>query len=152
MDITRTDTVGEDFARVGDKLSAYTIQKGAPAYNPLSTTFTAASDAGEILGEAVITENWGEVEINLLHVEEDQRGNGIGRKLVSAIEDYARASDAKVITLSSPTWQAGTRVGETGFYETCGYEVMDRIPVKSDIHGNDHQKVLYKKVLGPQPE
>ena len=131
---------GDDFDRIGGKLSGQTLSKGAPAYNPLSMRFQAVA-GGKIVGEAITTANWGKLEVELMYVEPEHRGQGIGRQLMSTVENFARASKLKAIRLNTPTWQG------VGFYETCGYTEMGRVPLYNDKNGNPHFEVTYYKTL-----
>jgi GNAT superfamily N-acetyltransferase len=137
---TSAPALGEDFNRVGSKLSAQTASRGAPEYAPLSYIFKAVAD-GSTIGEAIVTLNWGKLELDLMHVEPEHRGKGIGKSLIRAIENFAKSNGLTAIRLNSPTWQG------VGFYEKCGYNEMGRIPLNSDVHGNPHFEVTYVKVL-----
>lgn len=94
------------------------------------------------MGETIVTANWGKLEVDLMYVEPEHRGQGIGKQLMSAVEDFARASNLKAIRLNTPTWQG------VGFYETCGYKEMGRVPLDDDAAGNPHFEVTYYKILG----
>ena len=134
-------TAGEDFDRVGGQLSAQTLQKGAAAYNALNYTFQACAASGAVLGEAIVTQNWGKLEVDLMHVDEAHRGQGVGKALLKAVEDFARANDLKAIRLNTPTWQG------VGFYERAGFTEMGRIPLQKDANGTTHFEVTYFKIL-----
>ncbi len=142
LEITQYTPVDADFARVGDRLSAVTLERGAPAYHPVTVAFRAASD-GKPVGDLIGTLLWGRLTVNLLEVEKNERGKGVGTKLMQMAEDFARAHDAIGIDLDTPTWQ-----GE-GFYETLGYEVAARLPLNSKGHfdGVPKYKIIYHKEL-----
>lgn len=143
LNITHRKTIDEDWNIIGDKLTAYTQEQGAPDYNPLSTTFNAVSD-GKLVCQAIATQNWGKAEVDMLYVEDTERGQGVGTQMMTAIEDWARAHDLRAIRLNTPTWQGA------GFYEKSGYEEMGRIPLDPDAEGNPHWEVTYFKILQPQ--
>jgi GNAT superfamily N-acetyltransferase len=133
---------GEDWGRVGDKLTAYTASKGAPPYAPLNFAFRAVSEDGsEVYAEAIATYNQGEAELNLLYVEESERGKGIGAELVGAFEVSALGLGAVSAIIKTPTWQ-----GE-GYYERLGYHEQMRIPVLPDNQGRPQSNVTYYKDL-----
>lgn len=142
LEITQYKPADADFARVGDRLSAFTLKQGAPAYDPVTVAFRAAID-GTPAGELIGTMLWGRLEVNLLEVPEDERGKGIGTELMRLAEEFARAHDAVGIDLWTPTWQ-----GE-GFYETLGYEVAARLPLNTKGHfdGAPKYKIIYHKEL-----
>ncbi len=58
------------------------------------------------------------VNIMALAVNEKFQGQGIGKKLLSAAENWGKAKDAVGITLESSTY----RTEAHKFYEACGYE------------------------------
>ena len=140
LEITQYKPSDADFTRVGDRLSAVTIERGAPAYDPLTVAFSAASD-GTPAGDLIATLLWGRLTVNLLEVEKSERGKGIGSQLMSAAEDFARAHGAVGVDLDTPTWQ-----GE-GFYETLGYEEACRLKLGTQGHfdGAPKFKILYHK-------
>ena len=59
-----------------------------------------------------------DVNIMALAVNEKFQGQGIGKKLLSAAENWGKAKDAVGITLESSTY----RTEAHKFYEACGYE------------------------------
>lgn len=134
----------EDFERVGGKLTHYTQIKGGPDYTPLSTLFQATARDGRVIGEAILTQvqEWGTASLDLLHVDEDQRGKGVGGNLLSTVEAFAKARGSLFIRLQSPEFQG------VGFYEKCGYkEQGDRMPTKVVIDGKPQFEATYTKLL-----
>jgi len=132
-----------DFERIGDKLTNFTQKRGGPDYTPLSTYFMALS-AGEIVGEAILTQvqEWGTANLDLLHVAEDRRGQGVGRNLLSAVEDFARSNGSLFIRLTTPEFQG------VGFYEKCGYtEQGERMPTCVTLEGRRQMEATYTKKL-----
>ncbi len=130
-----------DFERVGGKLSAQTREKGAPDYNPLSRHFMAVAEDGKLVGQAILTHNWGKGELELMFVEPEERGKGVGTALMSAVEDFARVNGLACIRLNTPSWQ-----GE-GFYERVGYEELCRVPMNAEIDGKKQFEITYAKTL-----
>lgn len=144
MLVKEAETIDRDWERIGGALTNFTAElpNKPPAYEPLSTTFHAVSDDENYrLGQAIVTRNQGMCEIDLLIVPELHRGKGVGTRLLSHIEDFARAHGDLSIRLSTPTWQ-----GE-GFYEKCGYTEMGRVPLWSDRHGKPQHQITYFKTL-----
>jgi ribosomal protein S18 acetylase RimI-like enzyme len=75
-------------------------------------------DAGVIRG-GVTGGVWGGwLHVVALWVDEDLRGTGLGRRLVLAAEDEARAAGARHAFLETHTFQA------PGFYEQLGYHAV----------------------------
>lgn len=143
--IEQIEATDEVAGRIADRLSAYTLQQGAPEYNPLPFAFKAAVDGktvAEVYGEIL----WGRAEVQLLEVDEDFRGSGIGKKILSTVEDFAKAHDAVGVNLWTPTWQ-----GE-GFYERAGYEELGRLPLGTPGHFSGEQKyhIIYHKEFKPR--
>lgn len=131
----------DDWQRAGDKLSQYTKSRHAPRYAPLSFLFQERAGKAGVRGEAVITQNWGKIDIDLLFVEEHHRRKGIGKALISAIIKFGYMHGVRSLRASTPTWQ-----GE-GFYEKVGFTEMGRIPLSNDDFGMPHSEITYVKVL-----
>ena len=75
----------------------------------------ARSDAGAIVGGIEANIYWDGVEIEILWVDGDFRGKGLGRQLLLQVEQAAITHGAGVAFLKT--------VGARGFYEALGYEV-----------------------------
>ncbi|SDJ35420.1 GNAT family N-acetyltransferase [Aliiruegeria lutimaris] len=75
----------------------------------------ARSDAGVIIGGIEANIYWDGVEIELLWVAAEHRGEGLGRQLLSQVEQAAIERGAGIAFLKT--------VGAGGFYESMGYEV-----------------------------
>lgn len=138
----------EDYARVSGGLDEYTAGKKAPAYSPVSFAFKAVADNGHVIGELIAKNTWGRVEVELLHVEPEQRGKGTGRALMSAAEEFAKASGAVSVMLRTPTWQGA------GFYDgALGYEEVAKLPLDAEIDSTPQYEHTYYKDLraAPQP-
>lgn len=133
----------KDFDRVSDKLTAFTLGKGGPDYKPLSTAFKAISESGHVVGEAIATHLWGNVQVEMLVVDEGQRGQGIGKKLLKLCEKFAEVHNAMGLQLWTPSFQ-----GE-GFYERAGFKEAARFPLNVKGHFDDAPQdhiVYYKPV------
>jgi len=91
----------------------------------------ACEDDGKVLGRITAELFCDTVEIKFLVVSEEARGLGIGKKLVTAVENAAREKGCRHITLESMSfnnWQ---------FYLAIGYEVLAKIP-DSPMPGETH--------------
>nr|WP_255502196.1 GNAT family N-acetyltransferase [Algoriphagus sp. AK58] len=64
-------------------------------------------------------------QIGLIAVDKNQRGKGLGKKLVRAAEDFALQSGAQTMTIG--TQQAN--VPASRLYQSLGYELVERMYV-----------------------
>ena len=82
----------------------------------------AVDDAGALLGGCVgSTEDvWQWLTIDTLWVDPGHRTEGLGRRLVAAVEDQARERGCRWAKLNTWEFQA------PDFYERCGYVVYGR--------------------------
>jgi GNAT superfamily N-acetyltransferase len=81
--------------------------------------------------------NWNWLYVELFWVDESLRGRGLGRRLLSSLEDEARNRGCQQAHVDTFSFQARS------FYERCDYEafaVLDEYPP-------GHQRVFLKKVL-----
>ena len=139
--VTQYDPADADFMRVADKLTDFTMnEKGGPRYEELRFAFRAAVN-GVTVGELAATELWGAMEVNHLHVDAAHRGQGIGGKLMEAVEDLARARKDACVHLWTPTFQ-----GE-GFYERQGYQELSRLPLQVTLNNQRQYRIHYAKTL-----
>lgn len=145
--ITQIDPTEEVSNRIGSALSEFTLREGAPEYNPLPFAFKAAVD-GKTVAEVYGQVLWGRAEVQLLEVCEEHRGSGIGKDILSAVEEFAKAHNAIGVHLWTPTWQ-----GE-GFYEKAGYTELGRLPLNTQGHFNGEQKfhiIYHKELVASEP-
>lgn len=57
-------------------------------------------------------------------IEEDKRGNGIGKELIEAFEQWAKEKGCSMVTMVSIDDSVGK------FYESTGYRLKERVYVK----------------------
>ncbi len=108
---------------------------GLPDYAPVN--FVLRGERGDVLG-GVLGQLWGAwLQVGTLWVAASERGNGYGAKLLSAVEDYARARGAVGATLETFSFQAGP------FYARLGYEVCGKL----DGYPPGHAKYFLRKSL-----
>ncbi|HSY82036.1 MAG TPA: GNAT family N-acetyltransferase [Gemmatimonadaceae bacterium] len=94
-----------------------------------------ASDDTGLLGIATTQIVWSLVEdapralLTALVVRDDTRGRGVGRALVTAVEQWARERGADRVVVTT----ALRRAGAHAFYERVGFEFTGRRYVKSII-------------------
>jgi ribosomal protein S18 acetylase RimI-like enzyme len=84
----------------------------------MSLTLSARDESGQLLGGLVAESGWEWLHIDLLWVEEAHRGRGIGRRLLQAAEDEARARGCRYVYLDTFDFQARS------FYDRAGYTVF----------------------------
>ena len=79
--------------------------------------FVAEDDSGEIIGSITGRTYYNEVHIGDLIIDKNYRGQGIGTKLVIAVEEAYRNKEFEKITLTTFGFQA------PGFYKKLGYSL-----------------------------
>jgi predicted GNAT family N-acyltransferase len=97
----------------------------------------ALSDNKEIIGVARLQFNSSEeAQIRYMAVTKAYEGQGIGRGLITAMENHARDSAIKTIVLDA-------REPAVGFYKKLGYQIID----KSYLLFDEIQHFRMKKIL-----
>jgi GNAT superfamily N-acetyltransferase len=108
----------------------------ADIWTPLE--FTAHDDNNNIIGGILGGIGyWNGLEINILWVDEAQRGKGIGKQLLQHIETVAREKGATVAMLDTFDFQA------EGFYLKNGYEIIGEV----NNFPNGHRRIYFSKRL-----
>lgn len=79
------------------------------------------NDKDDVVGGAIIWIYWGWLDINLLALEKDVRGQGLGRCLISVMEDKARAEGCAKARVEAFGHQA------LGFYQKLGYRIVGKL-------------------------
>ena len=92
---------------------------------------------GNVVGGILGGTYWGWLYIDVLWVQEEHRGKGIGLALLRAAEAEARQRGCHHVHLDTMSWQAPE------FYKKQGYEIIGVLP---DIP-TGHQKYLVMKAL-----
>lgn len=133
---THTVRIGEADAALDQALS-----DGLDAFNAAATPEVEAAreltvrldEAGSLLG-GISGWTWGDAAgIGMVWVRDDQRGTGVGTRLMEAFEAEARRRGATHVFVTSFTFQA------PGFYEGLGYREIFRwegvpTPCRDDVH------------------
>lgn len=112
--------VGEADDRIGDFIHEEFVQYGEQndvVLNYDEFCFVAEDDDGKITGVITGRAYYNEVHIGDLIVGRECRGTGLGRMLVSAVEDAYKGKGYEKITLTTFGFQAPE------FYKKLGYEV-----------------------------
>ena len=136
MDIKRIEEIGDTLGEfINKEFSSYAIEKDI-TLNYDEFCFVAEED-GKILGVIKGRSLYNEVHIVDLIVNHECRKNGIGSRLVAAVEDAYKGSGYAMITLTTYGFQA------PGFYNKQGYELEF---IRED---NDPRlsKYFFKKVI-----
>jgi len=95
------------------------------------------NDRGEIVA-GLYGWTWGRAcEVRILWVDERLRGQGLGRRMMAAAEQEARARGATQIVLSTHGFQA------PGFYRALGFEAVGHV----DDYPVGHQSIYLRKRL-----
>ncbi|GAA4909635.1 GNAT family N-acetyltransferase [Streptomyces coeruleoprunus] len=128
-----------------DKELADLLDEALTAFNARATgaddgdemAIRATDDDGAVIG-GLTGWTWGDsCEIHMLWVRDDQRGSGLGTRLMEAAEEEARRRGCRHVAVSSYSFQA------PGFYQKLGYVVTGRTPGVPGGHEDVH---LYKRL------
>ncbi|HEV2757022.1 MAG TPA: GNAT family N-acetyltransferase [Actinomycetota bacterium] len=106
----------------------------AGAVSDPEVTVLVAEGAGRLLAFVVfrlVEKSWGRsCEVDLLSVEEEHRGSGIGERMMEAVEERAQQSGAAGVRLAVSLGNDGA----LRFYERLGYE-RSSIRLGKDLGG-----------------
>ena len=127
---------GTDVRALRRRLGAHNVQE-ANIDKGLTLGIFLRHDDGDIVA-GVYGWLWGAcLELDYLWVHKDLRGRGIGRRLVTTLEQAAVARGCRQVTLDTYSFQAPE------FYRKLGYEAFGII----DGYPDDHQKLYCRKRL-----
>ena len=95
---------------------------------PRTVAYFLRDEAGKILG-GVQGMLWGRsLHIDVLWVDGSLRGQGLGSKLMNAIENYGAKHNYPLVYLETASFQA------LPFYEGLGYRIFGELPEISEGH------------------
>ncbi len=88
----------------------------APFMSPGCALFAARADAGDLVGIGGITRDpvVQALRMRRFYVRPEARRLGVGRALVGALLDHARAAGADLVRLRAPA-------GAVAFWQSCGF-------------------------------
>lgn len=88
-----------------------------------ASTILVALDGEQVIGSVMVGHDGHRGWIYSLAVAPDRRGQGIGREMVGAAEDWLRRHE--VVKLNLMVRESNAQVA--GFYERLGFDLMPRI-------------------------
>ncbi len=137
-----TDTDQDEYEVLGEKLIAESMSRGAPDYLPNNKYFKVI-DGKKLIGEAITTELRGSIELDLILVDKEYRGKGIGKLLLETIENYVRNIEADGIKVWTSSWE------DAEFYNKMGFSQKLKIPLKTKgcFSGKEQFELLFYKSL-----
>jgi ribosomal protein S18 acetylase RimI-like enzyme len=127
--VVTAEAYREFFAEADSELKAYLDEIADVAGRATRTTILVAVDGDRIMGSATLELDGrtdedaqplapDEAHIRMLGVRPDARGAGVGRRLMAACEERARAAGRTRITLHTTTLMRAARQ----MYASLGYE------------------------------
>lgn len=132
-DVELVDPDRETYEELSSRFAGYNASRSTWDWRSFSYV---VRDEGKIVAGGRGITNMGALEVRALWVDEGLRGQGIGEKLLTAIEDEARRRGASRAMLYTFTWQAER------FYERMGYSVFSRFAFPDGPERIDMQKEL----------
>lgn len=131
--------------RSGDEIAALIRQRQADGQ-----AFIVAAEGGDVLGFATYSQFRGGAGYarsmeHTIHAAPGARGRGLGRQLLAAVEDHARAQGHRLM-IGAIT---GSNTASIAFHAACGYREWGRIPAAGWKFGVFHDLVLMGKDLAP---
>jgi GNAT superfamily N-acetyltransferase len=119
-DITMQEEDGDEF-----KLYLREIMNKADTslQPPKSRRFIVrvTDDKGDIAGGAIIWIYWGWLDVSQLALEEEARGQGLGRRLMCVLEDKARSEGCTRARVEAFGHQS------LDFYQKLGYQIVGKL-------------------------
>lgn len=127
-----TDPGVDDMATVerGMRESERTVTSDGP--NDIRVGAFARSAENRIVGGINARVGQSGLEIDAMWVDDAHRGNGVGAKLLSGVEEFARSHGAGIAFL--------TTVESRDFYENNGYAVYAQLNGPDEVAARYHMK------------
>lgn len=140
MNVSTTDKIDqESYDKIVEMLIAYNQSKTQEVKDAINKPLEiiARNEHGEIIGGLYGRSIWGTLEIKTFAVKQENRKEGIGRKLILEAEIEAKRRNCRFISLDTFSFQA------PGFYEKLGFE---KIGTETDFP-KGFEKYYYRKKL-----
>lgn len=140
MKIQVTDLVNQDsYERVVELLIKYNHSKTEQFSNEINKPIEvlAWDDKNDLIGGLYGRSIWGTLEIKTFVVRQDNRNQGIGRKLILEAEKEAKKRNCRFISLDTFSFQAPE------FYEKLGFE---KIGTETDFPKGFNKYYFRKKI------
>lgn len=117
---------GEDSDYVDDRIVEYNLSQVPAACTDgrVARWFGKKITDGDgkiIAGCVAVRTVWGTAEVSILWVDEAMRGQGLGSRVLGAVESEVKERGCTVISLDTFDWQAKE------FYEKMGYSVFGEL-------------------------
>jgi predicted N-acetyltransferase YhbS len=113
----------ESFFKNRDRLDAEDL-----AHHFKEGTFLLAEEEGKLAGCIYVTRHGDRAYFGLLSVDRSHQKNGIGRRLVSGAEEFARETGARFMDLKL----INLRTELPGIYEKMGYRISGTEPYPAE--------------------
>lgn len=112
-------------------------EQGAPEYKKDRVKWLASDERDRV--HAVLTADilWDWIYIDELWIAKESRGEGLGRKLMRLVEEFAISQSLQGIWLWTQSWQA------EGFYRKLGYDEFTRF----DDFPKGYSRIGFRKKL-----
>jgi GNAT superfamily N-acetyltransferase len=131
-----TEPASQDIEALGRGLNEHALPTtGAPGFRPLAVF--ARNESGALVGGVYGQVNWTWLHISLFWISAERRRQGVGSKLLGAIEAAAAARGCTGAHLDTFSYQARP------FYERHGYRVFAIL----EEYPPGHQRVFMQKPL-----
>lgn len=141
--IRDTDITFNSIEKTDADIRALLAEKAAAGHG-----FFVAREGGEVLGFAGYGQFRGNVGYartmeHTIYLADGLQGRGVGRALMAAVEDHARAAGAHSM------WGGitATNTSSIAFHERLGYDYMGRLPEVGFKWGKLMDLVLMRKLL-----
>ncbi|WP_417411439.1 GNAT family N-acetyltransferase [Hoeflea sp.] len=137
IEITVDESGDAEFAKTVEAIVDEPAAKMGHPFDPLPLQLKAVDADGGLAGGLTAHRVQGWLFVKLLGVAENQRGSGIGKKLLSRAEDYAREKGLVGVYLDTFEFQA------PWFYQGLGYTECGRLPA----HRGAPQRIWFAKTF-----